>query len=193
MQWRFDENRADFRPALSGEIEADPDALYIIQRGDVLMVREGGHEWPMPERLDVAGQMFDREQFEGSGHPLSLRAEMERDGQWARAQLQARDIERAMLERCLQIATTPGDTPQDQAEANVCRLAGMIVDGRYPEAGKRLSDAATAYFADHPEQQVASAEVVRRGWVINAPRLRDRLERMLEIAAVPVYEHEDQA
>ena len=54
--------------------------------------------------------------------------------------------------------------PRDQAEANVCRLAGMIVDGRYPEAGKRLSDAAATYFADHPEQQVPSAEVVRRGW-----------------------------
>lgn len=91
----------------------------------------------------------------------------------------ARDIERAILARCLQIATTPGDAPRDQAEANVCRLAGMIVDGRYPEAGKRLSDAATAYFADHPEQQVPSAEVVRRGWIINAPRLRDRLERLL--------------
>ena len=91
----------------------------------------------------------------------------------------ARDIERVMLERCLQIAITPGDMPRDQAEANVCRLAGMIVDGRYPEAGKRLSDAATAYFADHPEQQVPSAEVVRRGWIINAPRLRDRLERLL--------------
>lgn len=91
----------------------------------------------------------------------------------------ARDIEGAMLERCLQIVTTPGAVPRDQAEANVCRLAGMIVDGRYPEAGKRLSDAATAYFADHPEQQVPSAEVVRRGWIINAPRLRDRLERLL--------------
>lgn len=33
--------------------------------------------------------------------------------------------------------------------------------------------------ADHPEQQVPSAEVVRRGWIINAPRLRDRLERLL--------------
>ena len=32
----------------------------------------------------------DREQFEGN-HSLSLRAEMRRDGQWARAQLQARD------------------------------------------------------------------------------------------------------
>ena len=27
MQWCYDENRADFRPALPGEIEADPDAL----------------------------------------------------------------------------------------------------------------------------------------------------------------------
>lgn len=91
----------------------------------------------------------------------------------------ARDIERAILARCLQIATTPGDAPRDQAEANVCRLAGMIVDGRYPEAGARLFDAATRYFADRPEQQVASAEVVRRGWIISAPRLRERLERLI--------------
>jgi hypothetical protein len=75
----------------------------------------------------------------------------------------ARDIEGAMLERCLQIVTTPGAVPRDQAEANVCRLAGVIVDGRYPVAGKRLSDAAATYFADHPEQQVPAAEVVRRG------------------------------
>ena len=65
MLWRFDEDRADFRPALPGEIEADPDALYVIQRGDVLMVREDGRERRMPERLDVAGVMFDREQFTG--------------------------------------------------------------------------------------------------------------------------------
>ena len=54
MRWIFDANRADFRQALPGEIEADPDALYIIQRGDVLMVYEDGNERPMPEQLDVA-------------------------------------------------------------------------------------------------------------------------------------------
>ncbi|EMI6952652.1 hypothetical protein [Pseudomonas aeruginosa] len=88
--WAFDENRADFVEASSERMSADSTGCYIIQRGDVLMVREDGHERPMPERLEVAGQMFDREQFDGN-HPLSLRAEMRRDGQWARAQLQARD------------------------------------------------------------------------------------------------------
>ncbi len=116
MEWRFDENRADFRPAAPGEIEADPDALYIVQRGDVLMVREDGHERPMPERLEVAGVTFDREQFEGT-HPLSLRAEMRRDGQWARAQLQARDrAEIALpLELPIWVTKTPLGDPEGKA------------------------------------------------------------------------------
>ena len=66
MRWIFDTNRADFRPALPGEIEADPDALHIIERGDVLRVCEDGRERPMPEQLEVAGVMFDREHFEGT-------------------------------------------------------------------------------------------------------------------------------
>ena len=33
------------------------------------MVREDGHERPMPEQLDVAGVTFDRESFEGA-NPL---------------------------------------------------------------------------------------------------------------------------
>lgn len=56
----------------------------------------------------------------------------------------------------------------------------MIVGHRNAEAGARLAAAATRYFADHPEQELPSAEVVRRGWIINAPRLRDRLERLLD-------------
>jgi hypothetical protein len=80
--WAFDENRADFVEASPERMNADPIGCYIIRRGDDVFVRESGQERPMPERLDVAGVMFDQEQFEGSGHTLSLRAEMRRDGQW---------------------------------------------------------------------------------------------------------------
>ncbi|EGW8312206.1 hypothetical protein JE842_002787 [Escherichia coli] len=126
--WRFDESRADFRPAAPGEIEADPDALYIIQRGDVLMVREDGHERPMPERLDVAGVMFDREQFEGN-HTLSLRAEMRRDGQWARAQLQARDRGEVSLPLELPIWVTKTPlTIEDMNEIAAAGWAGKLGD-----------------------------------------------------------------
>ncbi|HCF7333078.1 TPA: hypothetical protein NIJ57_005761 [Pseudomonas aeruginosa] len=88
--WAFDENRADFVDAVPERLSADPTGCYIIRRGDDVFVREHGQERPMPERLTVAGVTFDREHFEGA-HLLSLRAEMKRDGQWARAQLQARD------------------------------------------------------------------------------------------------------
>lgn len=92
----------------------------------------------------------------------------------------ARDAESALLARCVVVAHEDAQSAQDQREANVFRLAGMILSSRYPEAGKRLFAAATTYFARHPEQQLPSAEIIRRGWIINAPRLRDRLERLLE-------------
>lgn len=112
--WKFDENRTDFALASLADMEADPEGCYIIQRGNMLMVREGGHEWPMPERLDIAGVMFDREQFEGS-HPLSLREEMERDGRWAQAQLQTRgrsDIA-LPLELPIWVTRRPQDEPAE--------------------------------------------------------------------------------
>ncbi len=90
----------------------------------------------------------------------------------------ARDAESALLARCVVVAREAAQSAQDQREANVFRLAGMILSIRYPEAGQRLFAAATTYFAEHPEQQLPSAEIVRRGWIINAPRLRDRLGKL---------------
>lgn len=90
----------------------------------------------------------------------------------------ARDIEQAMIHMCRDVASSHAE-PQGQAQANVCRVAGMIVRIRYPAAGARLLEAAAGYFAAHPDQQLASDEVVRRGWLISLPRLRDQLERLL--------------
>ncbi|HBO9372642.1 TPA: hypothetical protein NHL22_005227 [Pseudomonas aeruginosa] len=106
--WAFDENRADFVDAVPERLSADPTGCYIIRRGDDVFVREHGQERPMPERLTVAGVTFDREHFEGA-HLLSLRAEMKRDGQWARAQLQARDRGEVSLPLELPIWVTKGE------------------------------------------------------------------------------------
>ena len=113
--WAFDENRADFVEASPERMTADPAGCYIIQRGDDVFVREYGQERPMPERFTVAGVPFDREQFEDV-HTLSLRAEMEQDGQWARAQLQARDRGEVSLPLELPIWVTKGlqDEPSTQ-------------------------------------------------------------------------------
>ncbi len=92
----------------------------------------------------------------------------------------ARDKEAAMLECCVLIATGALDSPRTPAEANVCRVAGMILGRHLHDARQRLARAADTYFAAYPSELLESAETVRRGWIINLPRLRDRLECRLQ-------------
>lgn len=61
-------------------------------------------------------------------------------------------------------------------------VAGMIIGNGFPVSQKRLLDAAARYFEMYADAKVETAEVVRRGWVLNLPRLRDRLERKLRDA-----------
>ena len=68
---------------------------------------------------------------------------------------------------------------QDQREANVFRLAAMIVRSRFPQESASLMQASERYFALHPEERLPSEDVVRRGWVLSLPRLRDMLSRQL--------------
>ena len=126
--WAFDENRADFVDAAPERMNADATGYYIIRRGDDVLVREHGQERPMPERLTVAGVPFDREQFEHT-HPLPLRAEMKRDGQWARAQLQARD--RAEITLPLELPIWVTKTPLTIEDMNEIAAAGWA--GELPD------------------------------------------------------------
>lgn len=91
----------------------------------------------------------------------------------------ARDLESALLARCAAVAREVTPVAQDQREANVFGLAAMLVQSRFPHEAKSLLQASEQYFATHPTERLASAEVVRRGWVINLPRLRDMLNRQL--------------
>lgn len=91
----------------------------------------------------------------------------------------ARDAELALLTRCYVVAREAAQSAQDQREANVFRLAAMVVRSHFPGESMCLMQASDRYFATHPNERLAPAEVVRRGWVLNLPRLRDMLSHRL--------------
>lgn len=90
-----------------------------------------------------------------------------------------RDAESALLARCSVVARELAPSAQDQREANVFRLAAMVVRSRFPSESARLMLASEQYFALHPGERLAPADVVRKGWVLGLPRLRDMLSHRL--------------
>jgi hypothetical protein len=91
----------------------------------------------------------------------------------------ARDAESALLARCSLVAREAAQSAQDQREANVFRLAAMVVRSRFPNESMCLMRASERYFASHPNERLAPADVVRKGWVLSLPRLRDMLSHRL--------------
>ncbi|WP_317924948.1 MULTISPECIES: hypothetical protein [unclassified Cupriavidus] len=67
----------------------------------------------------------------------------------------------------------------NQREANVFRLATMVLSPDLPVESRRLMAASERYFAEHPDRLVPSVDVVRNGWIIGLPRLRDMLTAQL--------------
>ena len=93
--------------------------------------------------------------------------------------MNARDVESALLARCAAVAREVAQTAQDQREANVFRLAAMVVRSRFPHESSNLMQASERYFAACPDEKLVPAEVVRNGWVLSLPRLRDMLYHKL--------------
>ena len=93
--------------------------------------------------------------------------------------MDARSRESQLLDRCVFVARHPDAVACSSVEANVFRLAGSVLRSRLPSASLRLKAASAAWFARHPEEQLAAAELVRRGMVVSLPRLRDMLSRRL--------------
>ncbi len=92
----------------------------------------------------------------------------------------AREAEAALLARCSVVAREAAQSAQDQCEANVFRLAAMVVRSRFPRESMCLLRASERYFAVHPNERLAAADVVRQGWVLSLPRLRDMLSHRLD-------------
>jgi hypothetical protein len=93
--------------------------------------------------------------------------------------MNARDVESALLSRCALVAQDAAPDARDQREANVFRLAAMVVQSRFPGEAGRLMNASERYFTAHPGERLASGQVVRNGWVVSLPRLRDMLSQQL--------------
>lgn len=93
--------------------------------------------------------------------------------------MDAREKEKNLLDRCVFVARYPGASASNGAEANVFRVAGSVLRSRLPAESSRLKAVSAAYFAQHPEDQLPTAEVVRDGLVVSMPRLRDMLSQKL--------------
>ena len=95
--------------------------------------------------------------------------------------MNARDSESALLACCCVAASEDAPFAQDQREANVFRLAAMLVQFRFPGESKSLLRASEQYFAAHPNERLAPEDVARNGWVLSLPRLRDMLSRQRQM------------
>jgi hypothetical protein len=93
--------------------------------------------------------------------------------------MDAREVEAAMLARCGAAARGVMAVANNQRDANVFRLAAMVVQSRFPLESAGLMQASEQYFTQHPDEKLAPAEVVRNGWVSSLPRLRDMLSFQL--------------
>ncbi|WP_414448253.1 hypothetical protein AB4851_02225 [Burkholderia sp. 22PA0099] len=93
--------------------------------------------------------------------------------------MNARDLENSLLARCVEVARAPTAVAESALEANVFRLAGMVVRSEFPESYSRLLASSQQYFDKHAADLLEPGAVVRNGWIISFPRLRDMLEHRL--------------
>jgi hypothetical protein len=88
----------------------------------------------------------------------------------------SRADEFVLLSRCTEVALA-GKPLQalDEMEANVFRVAGMVLKSSNAEAAQRLLKASSWYFDQHPEDRMPASQVVQLGWITSLPRLHDML------------------
>lgn len=95
-----------------------------------------------------------------------------------------RDREETMLNRCARVARSKhvAIDAESGREANVFRVAAMVIQSRFPAESQALMDCATRHFEMHLEDLRPAADVVKNGDVISLPRLRDSLTRKFKYA-----------
>ena len=87
----------------------------------------------------------------------------------------ARSIEAEMLRRCADAAIGKRLSAEDVTDANVFRLAAMLLRSTFPDEAARLRQLSEAYFRTRPDDRLAAEEVIHRGWLFSLPRTRQIL------------------
>jgi hypothetical protein len=87
----------------------------------------------------------------------------------------ARDVESMLLSRCAAVAREAAPTARGRWEADAFRLAAMIARPGFPRESGNLMRPSEQYFAEHPDERLVPAELVRNDWISSLPRLRDML------------------
>lgn len=97
-------------------------------------------------------------------------------------ELSARERESRTLQRCAEIARglTEFRDAASGREANVFRVAAMVLQSTFPLESRRLMEAADRYFACHPDELAPAVSIIYSGDVISLPRLRDGVTRLLK-------------
>lgn len=91
----------------------------------------------------------------------------------------SRQAEQDMLNQCAAVAHATVLVAADQKEANIFRVAAMVVQSRFPLEAARLSAASESYLSLNPNEQLPAGEVASRGWILSLPRLKDALTSRL--------------
>jgi hypothetical protein len=89
----------------------------------------------------------------------------------------SRERESEMLNKCVLVGRGECLAASNSAEANVFRVAAMLLESRFPVEARRLACVCEGYFSADPASKLPAVEVIRNGWLISLPRARDLLER----------------
>ena len=99
--------------------------------------------------------------------------------------MSTREFEDRLLDRCVAVACKPTLCASDSCEANVFRVAGMVLQSRFPLEASNLMRVSDNYFSTHATDKLLAAAVVQQGWIASLPRLRDMLSQKLQCSVLP--------
>ena len=92
-----------------------------------------------------------------------------------------REKEEILLSLCIAAGAGEIVSINSPIKANIFRVAGSVILNNYPLEAKRLNLLAKDYFIRFPDDCLHASQIVRNGWIISYPRLRDMLIEKIKI------------